>query len=453
MKYLVYILLCSCLGLVSCKKYLDKKSNESQSKPETLNDLQALLDNPSLSRGMRLINNSTDEYYLDYAFWNGRAKIDKDSYVWDANLNDFIDWRDIYITVLYANTVLDNLKDISSDGQQSQWNNIKGQALFFRAHSFYMVGQLYAEVFDPSIADLAPGIPLRLNSNFNEASSRHKLAEIYDQIEKDISEAIGLLGDNSPATALYKKRPTRAACYGLLSRIYLIKKDYKKAEENASLCLNQYNFLLNYNNSPQVDTLTAVNPPFAAYNGEMIFYFNVASTLNANTSAKIDSNLFKSYADSDLRKKLYFRKNTDPSYRYRGSYTGLTTDIFNGIATDEIYLNRAEAHARLGNTTNAMDDLNTLLKNRIRTSQFVPLTAMTPDQALNLVINERRKELVNRGLRWTDLRRLNKEPVFRTTLQRKLNNQIYELQPEDKRYTLLIPVEVMNNSNLQQNPR
>jgi len=111
---------------------------------------------------------------------------------------------------------------------------------------------------------------------------------------------------------------------------------------------------------------------------------------------------------------------------------------------------RAECYARSGNISGAMTDLNTLLRKRWDNT-YVDLSATDADDALNKVIIERRKELLMRGQRWTDLRRLNKESTFATIQIR--SDQNVTLLPNDSRYVLLIPSEVIQNSNIAQNTR
>ena len=127
--------------------------------------------------------------------------------------------------------------------------------------------------------------------------------------------------------------------------------------------------------------------------------------------------------------------------------------IFFGIATDEMYLNRAEAAARQGNTTNALADLNKVLAKRWKTGAFVPLTASNADAALALIIVERRKELFGRNLHWADLRRLNQESRFATTLTRTINGNSYSLAADSKRYAYPIPLDELKLSGLEQNER
>ena len=126
--------------------------------------------------------------------------------------------------------------------------------------------------------------------------------------------------------------------------------------------------------------------------------------------------------------------------------------LFTGIATDELYLTRAECYVRQGDSSKALDDLNTLMSKRIKKADFSPYSLPVPDGLLKLILTERRKELLFRALRWTDLRRLNKEAEFRDTLYRFINGKKYELLPGSDRYTLQIDRNSIDISGLQQNP-
>jgi hypothetical protein len=77
---------------------------------------------------------------------------------------------------------------------------------------------------------------------------------------------------------------------------------------------------------------------------------------------------------------------------------------------------------------------------------------MTAAAALDTVLAERRKELAFRGIRWSDLRRLNQED-WNITLTRNLNGTPYTLPPNSKLYTLPIPPDVIQESGIAQNPR
>ena len=124
----------------------------------------------------------------------------------------------------------------------------------------------------------------------------------------------------------------------------------------------------------------------------------------------------------------------------------------NGITSDEFYLTRAECFSRANNANKALEDLNTLLSNRWKTGTYTPLANLQGANLLNLILKERRKELIFRALRWNDIRRLNKEG-FNITPIRNLNGTIYTLPPNDPRYALPIPPDVITLSGIPQNNR
>ncbi|HVK46647.1 MAG TPA: RagB/SusD family nutrient uptake outer membrane protein, partial [Pseudobacter sp.] len=177
-------------------------------------------------------------------------------------------------------------------------------------------------------------------------------------------------------------------------------------------------------------------------------------------NAIISPEIINAYANDDLRKQLYVKENMDvpvPSgtYRFVGNYEGAVASsaLFNGLAVDELYLVRAEAEARKGNTSAALKAINDLLVTRWEAGTYTDMTATDANDALGKILPERRKELLMRGLRWTDLRRLNQETRFAETLTRTVAGATYTLPPNDARYTLLIPQEVITNSSLPQNVR
>lgn len=88
---------------------------------------------------------------------------------------------------------------------------------------------------------------------------------------------------------------------------------------------------------------------------------------------------------------------------------------------------------------------------RWRKNRFKPFTAASADDALALVLKERRKELLFRGLRWIDIKRLNKEGAG-INITRLVNGMRYTLEPGDPRFALPLPADVIDASGMPQNP-
>ena len=79
----------------------------------------------------------------------------------------------------------------------------------------------------------------------------------------------------------------------------------------------------------------------------------------------------------------------------------------------EMYLNRAEANAKMGNTKAALDDVDAIRKNRGLQTSLYNGEVPAGSTALDVVLNERRIELAFEGQRTFDVYR-NNMPMNRT---------------------------------------
>ncbi|MEZ2334785.1 RagB/SusD family nutrient uptake outer membrane protein [Mucilaginibacter sp. RCC_168] len=444
------------IGLVSgsfysCKKYLDAKPDSKLVVPSTVGDVQALLDYyPRVNNfGASACESSADNYYLKDADWSALTNPDNQRiYIWAKDhlfTTSPNTWGQLYDVVNIANTSLLSLSSIErSFANAADWDNAKGQALYLRSQSFLQAAAIWCLAYDPNTASTDLGLPLRLDPDFNKPSVRSSVAETYKQIINDLNIAIRLL----PVKPLQVMRSSKPAAYALLARTYLFMRDYNKAGLYADSCLQLSNTLIDYNTLSATATF-----PFKQFNAEVLVENFVPVPPNlSKVRAKIVADLYNSYSGNDLRKAVFFSKNSDGSFGFKGSYEG-SNGLFGGIATDEVYLIRAECAARQGSTTQAMADLNTLLKTRYSNKvAYIPLSAATANDALNIILVERRKELLYRCLRWMDLKRLNKDGA-NITLTRTVNGQTYTLPPNDPKYALPIPEDVIALSGMPQNPR
>lgn len=439
------------MSLTGCEKFLDEKPDKKLVVPATITDAQAILNQTYIFTTIYPASGeiAAGDFYLVSEDWQSLFTLQEQrSYIWEDNVfNEYErnDWSQPYSAVYNANIVLDALNngDIT-DGTQNQRDDIRGQALFFRSYAFYELLQIFAKAWDASTSNTDPGIALRLSSDFNMPTTRATVAACYEQIIKDTKEAVNLLAESSTV----KTRPIKTAGYAFLSRVFLNIGLYEEALLSANNALSQYNDLIDYNDIDQTQDF-----PFPIFNREVLMHTLLwtPGIFNGPT-LKVDPALFTSYADEDLRKSLYFRDNGDDTFSYKGSYNGSNV-LFNGLTTSELYLIVAECQARTGDVSQAMQNLNALLAKRWIIGSFSPLSAGTADEALTLILQERRKELVFRGSRWSDLKRLNKDPRFETTLRRTLNGQEYVLPPNDNRYMFPIPLGVIEMTGIEQNPR
>jgi len=456
MKRIILICITSTF-LFACDKqeeWLDVKSNKADAVPGTLKDLQAILDNDQVmnERYSWMGAVGADNYYITDAVWDMLPMSqERNAYIWNKDIYEGEpgnDWMYLYQKIEYANIVLDKLDDIEvRPAEQGQRNTIRGSALFYRAYSFYILAQLFAKPYtwNSGVNDL--GIPLRLSSDINKRTERAGLIETYQQIERDLKEAETLL----PVSVAFKTRPSKLAAQSLLARLYLNTGDYTRAHDYANSALTSKSDLLDFNALNAAATYPL--PTMQQDNKEIIFYSIFSSTSLGSTRLMVSPELYNSYQTDDLRKSIFFRSSAN-GINFRGYYTGVASEHFAGMATNELVLIRAEAAARQGNKDGALADLNMLLEKRWKRGTFVPVTAADAEEVLVKVLEERRKELPYTGtLRWEDLRRLNKEQRFGKILTRTVKGIAYTLEANDKRFVYPIPDEEILLSGIEQNLR
>lgn len=463
MKSIIYLM--PALVFVSCGEgFLEIKPSQRQRVPATIEDYVGMLDhttamNQVSSHYLGIIGSDemeiTDAQYQ--SFPTGTAhNYQKNAYTWEQVIYEGgepnqIDWNIGYDRILKTNVVLAGLEKIvpKNESQKALWNMAKGTALFHRALNYHNLAQLYCSVYEKGLAADKLGLPLRLNDDVTDQAGRSSLQQTYEQILADLAHAGNLL----PEFPDLPFRPSKWAVYALLTRICLQMGAYEDAVAYATQCISLKGDLVDFN-------LLAAQPPpyFGVYgenNPEVIFFSALGYGGNFRMTWQYynaPQALLSVYSASDLRRTLYFASNGDATV-FIGSYSGIREQFFTGLAMDEVYLSRAEAAARLGDVAHALDDVNHLRKHRYRAGYYTPLATESPAIALASILDERRRELVMRGTRWSDLRRLNKEAEFRTTLSRTIGDQTYILPPDDRRWVWPIPLEAVEIGGHEQNPR
>lgn len=450
--YLLFLALSFLVFVTSgCKKFLDEKSSQTLTIPSKVQDVQMLLDDwlPVNSRNPYSGVVSADEYFLTDQNWASLPLLFREMHIWSptnffpAGTNN--DWALCYNVIYRANVVLEYLTKIPrTEENKTAWDYAKGHALFLRSHMFFQLLTIFSPAWDENTAATDLGIPLRTSPDFNLPSVRNSVSQCFNRILDDLKLSAQLM----PKLPIQVLRPSKAAAYGLLARTSLYMRNYDNAYLYADSALQIYSTLINYNNPIPNFYNPAAAHPFSRFHPEVIFASNIGYPAAVNRGF-IDTSLYQSYSNDDLRKTIFFT-NTQILV-FKGNYEG-NENLFNGISTDELFLIRAECLARKNYVQEAMQDINKLLLHRYKTGTFSPLSAANSAEALKIILTERRKQLLFRGTRWQDIKRLNKEGA-NIILIRKLNNQTYTLVPNDLRYALPIPTDVLELTGMPDNPR
>ncbi|MFD2035164.1 RagB/SusD family nutrient uptake outer membrane protein [Belliella marina] len=448
MKKQIYIIIVAIFTL-GCQGFLDEKPQKSLVVPSSLSDLQALMDNElllmNLSPGIPTI--LSDEYLLKEDVLQSISEpSERNGYVWADDLYESgsnVDWVGMYEQIFYSNVVLETLETIErTQSNSTQYDQIKGSAVFYRAHAYFNLLTLFAAMPQDGAELDKYGLIFKESAAIESPPLRMSVSDSYAFVEAQLQLAHGLLQESNSI----KTRPSKLAVKSILARFYLFQGEFSKAEDAADYVLDRYNILIDYH---------GINPSaastFPRFNDEVIYHSNTISYLS-NFIGEISPSLYDKYDNEDLRKPRFFNVNQSTGrITFKGSYTGLFT-LFSGMTTAELYLILAECKIRNGSMIEGVGLLNALRKNRYEISTFNEVSFTDPTEALREVFEERTRELALRSLSWYDLRRLNHEPSFQRILSKKVGSQTYTLLPNDLFYILpLIDIEIQTYG-LEQNP-
>lgn len=448
----IHLLLC-CLLFTGCDKYLDI-TPKGKKLLSTVADYDQWLNDQSLVFGLAqpfcLAN-----YFGDNAdvptIPIPQTQVAELIYTWAPQFSTDLSispafWGEHYAKINQFNTVLAGI-DAATGGTTSQKRSLKAEALLGRALEYFYLVNEYGKPYDSATAAHDLAVPFVTSNDITQVvPGRSTVAALYDHIIEDVNTALpDLPADNSAN----RFRGSTAAAYSMLARIYFYARNYTDAQKNAALALSSGRaVMINFNGTLPSTNLLGTHPDVIY--GRMIIG-QIAATLE----------FMQSFAADDLRiRKLY--TSTD-GYKYitRGAtryYPAFVNPILyytnSGTSFQEMQLIIAECAARNNDLTVALQALDEVRKNRFPTATYVPYQSVNQEEVFQEVLKERSHELPFCGLRWFDMRRLDKENRMDTVYRYDaVGNIIATLPPHSERYTLQVPVQVLAfNPDMQQNP-
>ena len=458
--------------LSACGDFLDETPKGTLI-PKTVNDFGMMMDavdlfsNSSIDVGptvMQMMDDdvkiTNDETKLSRYQSSGLKGYRWEDYLFTETESDH-DYNDFYHVIYLCNYILNNLEGAKEGGQFTK-AYVEGAARFHRAFSYFCLVNLYAKHYDAETAEEDLGVALILEANPNIVTHRATVAEVYEQIFEDVTIAEELL-DN---TSEYTYRPNKAAANALLARIYLYQGNYsecwkaaRKAREitGAPTDYNQYFILSGSPDNGIFSTNGTMLPMLDSWNmPDVINYKGEGIGGTAYGDYNLSDDLIVLFdKDNDMRWRLFVT-----TYKYGGNTPGedeprISSNQYTdnkGLNVGEVYITEAEALCRDNDIDGALWALNELGKKRY--SNYQEITERDPDKLLQLILDERRRECMFKGVRWFDLKRLNKESRFAKTITHTLQGETYTLEPNDNHYVLPIPLNVISiNPSMEQNPR
>ena len=363
---------------------------------------------------------------------------------WEDHLckvdEDDPDWENLYNALYVSNVILEKLEDIEGDADEIA--QLVAEAKVHRAYAHFILVNLYAKHYNAASASTDLGVVIQTSSEFGSLV-RGTVQQTYELILADLTDALNT--ESLPETPLFNLRPSKASVNAILARVYLMMGDFGKAKTHADNCLQLNSFLYDYN------SLTTTPKTFD--NEELLLEKIYPLSFVSWTYYPHDDLLALYDTDNDLRYSEYF--NDDYAYPGEKAYKPtFQSNPYVGPSTPEMYLIRAECNARSGNEADAITDLNTLRENRYTTGTYIAYTAADEANALQLVKDERRRELAGKGARWFDLKRYNEYDNANITLTRTFDGVTYTLEANSPKWVLPIARKYIEmNPELEQNPR
>jgi len=393
----ILFLFVAALSMASCSDFLEKAPKTSQSTEVTLSNFDGL-NKAAYGALMPMYDWYGTSYVLANEMRSGNGRREASGtfqsgrfyseYVWNYSADATSGmWESCYYVIHAANSVIANLegKDSEEGVTAQDLDNLKAECLFIRALCHHTLVLYYAQPFTYQPDGL--GVPNIIEpGDANYFPARNTTREVYTQIVEDLLEAEKIMADDYQRSGVTdaKATITKPAIQALLSRVYLYMGEWQKAADYATKVINNEAYEL----WTAEELPTVWTKDVAGDGGEVIFeiygkktadYYNSWSDIsyvtnpNGYADGGVSNDLYKLYADNDVRKTLHRtdKENVSGGLMWTTKYAGKgdgTPDCNNIIVLrlSEMYLNRAEAilnGASISGTT-AIADVNAIRANR-----------------------------------------------------------------------------------------
>ena len=363
-------------------------------------------------------------------------------------------WQVPYQNIFAANAAIEALRDNNALTPELR-NQLLGETLFLRAYLHFYLVNFFGDV--PYINTA--------NVNVSTTASREPMAQVYDKIIADLTEAKSLLAEDfSFFQNDERTRPTKVVATALLARVFLYTGDWEKALSEVSEVIESGDLILEPDPydvflATSRETIWQIVPtgPSGLVNptGQgSVFVLNnrppgvVPS--NSLPQVALNNDLLNTIEAGDLRASDWIATAFD-IYKYSNKYQnnfieeearGMEYSVLFRLA--EMYLIRAEANAQLGNLASAITDLD-MIRGRAQLSLVQDTNpGISQSDLLEAIYRERKIELLAEGHRWFDLKRTG-----------RADQVLGPIKPNWDPTDVLLPIpeeEIFTNVNLTQNP-
>lgn len=454
-KYIILLLTAICF-MTSCNDFLSEIP-DSRIELDKIDKLSELLTNAYPESSYLFLETMTDN--VEAAPSNLPTQNSEELFCWKdvsaigQDTPSFY-WAYTYRAIAHANQVLESLPGI--DGTEERKNAIKGEALLCRAYGHFMLVNIFAKHYNEETSSTDLGVPYSTKPEKSLITSykRESVALNYQHIEADMLEGLSLInGKFYKGTGKYHF--TREAALAFASRYYLYKKDYTSCVNYSSQLLGTtYNptFIKDYQkvlSGQGVKGRAQVFSSTSEASNLLIMRKSLGYQLKFFAGYRLTNKIVAKVFEKDVRTFNMWAVGTDQLVAYQAKFedllektsmsssSGMPYTVQPVLRGEEVLFNMMEAlweiaalekdltkQAEMDKKIYAL--LNPFIVERYHGkigSDYISGTISsyrnsyfkkdTPDRVVfkRIMFDERRREFMEEGLRWFDIRRLGLEVV------------------------------------------
>lgn len=388
-------------------------------------------------------------------------------------------WEDCYARIATANKALEAIEEMGGASASQQLSEAKGEALLCRAYAHFMLVNLFGHAYNKqtSSQDLGVVYMTKAADKLTDNPDRWTVAQVYEQIDKDLQEALPLVSSNY---SVPKYHFNQKAAYAFATRFYLYYEQWEKAADYATRCLGsapaamlrdwsymatmtqEYDAITQHYidaslnaNLLLLTSYSYMGLVFGPYrylsrysHGKYLATHEDGEAANIWGSAPLYQEM-STYSATNLDKTIFWKLPYLFEYYDAVAGTGYYRTVYPAFTADETLLNRAEAYTILGQYDKAAADLTMWMQNFVATTLVLTPQLIVEfynsvdysysdaqgiqstikkhlhpkfdigeegdmkEAMLQCVLGFRRIETLQTGMRWYDVKRYNIEIVRR----------------------------------------
>ncbi|WP_127133014.1 RagB/SusD family nutrient uptake outer membrane protein [Pseudoflavitalea rhizosphaerae] len=414
-KYLVILIATAGLGLVGCKKFLERPPAGKLEEEKTLihsDSLMAFLNGcyPTVAGDVLYGGRMwvIKELMADHLYGtlltedNGELWRRKTS-IFGAYKNDF--YREMYQIIYRSNKVLQYLQ-YADDNKKAK---AEGEAKFLRGLMLFEIVRLWAQPYGSTSDNSQAGVPVRLVPDIS-LLGRSSVKEVYTQILADLNDAANLLPPNNG------EYPSKFTAMAALAKVYFQMNDFAKAYEFSNQVMEEaeragaaFSFdadvMDRWSLGESKEGIFSIKSRQGNIEpgGEIRGRFR--SDNNPNPVMKYTPQTRTLFSRPGDLRAAWLIASSSPDYAVLTKYNMNSFDL-QIISVTEIKLIRAESAAELGSSEEldvARQDLDDILD---RAGLSTDLSGATAALLISTARRERELELIGEGSRLDEIKRI-----------------------------------------------